>query len=294
MFRLVRFFCLSSALALVACSAESSSQKEEAVTAVAPPEILANATVPIEVRACDSGAVVALEPLEGDHLRLIHKEKTWTLKRIPAGQGSHYGAEGVDWRVRINEGQEVGQLLLTDEDGQPNVIEQCSRPAPVLAAAPRVRSMPPCISPDLAYGVEAGDAGMGHRLTTIRVENRGAQPCQLDGAPQVSLIDANGQAIDGVKGELLTQGYFGKVRTGVPILLAPSGKAYFDMGWSVIPHEAEGEASCPQSQSLRLAPPEDNGGKTLDLAIAACGGKLELSPYRVVADRQMATVHKGR
>lgn len=292
MFRPVPLVCLISVLGLSACDVAGTGGSQNLSPAVAPPESFAATKALIEVRACNSGTVVALEPLEGDQLRLIHMTKTWTLSRVPTGQGARYSAEGVDWRVRLHEGEEVGELILSDADGKAIVTEQCRRPAPVLAAAPKARAMSPCISPDLAYAVEAGDAGMGHRLTTIRVENRGAQPCQLDGAPSVSLINASGLPIDGVKSQVQTQGYFGKVRAGVPILLAPSGTAYFDMGWSVMPNEAEGEVACPESKSLRLSPPGDNGGKGLDLAITACGGKIDLSPYRVVADRQMAALHE--
>lgn len=240
---------------------------------------------PTEVRACDSGAVVAIDYLGTDQIRLTRKTQVWTLDQVPAGQGLRYRAEGVDWTVTTRDGEEVGRLVLTSTDKKPVVAEQCRRPASQLAVAPKDRAMRPCISPDLAYGVEAGDAGMGHRLTTIRLENRGVSPCQLEGPARVAVVDSAGKALNQIKAEIRTEGYFGRIQAGVPILLKTGEKAYFDLGWSVIPNEAEGERTCPEGTSLRLAPPGDNGGKTLALAIAPCSGKIEVSPYRVLPDR---------
>jgi len=275
---------LSSVVALGACQGEPKGPVKADQDAPEPQVPVADAVT--EVRACDSGGVVAVDYLSRDQIRLTHKDRVWTLDRVPTGQGLHFSTQGADWTVVTQAGEEVARLTLMGADKKPVVAELCRRPAPQLATLPKHRAMKPCISPDLAYGVEAGDAGMGHRLTTIRVENRGPAPCQLDGAPQVSLLRADGQALSQIKAEARTEGYFGQVRAAVPILLQPSDKAYFDLGWSVVPHETMGEKACPEATGLRLAPPGDSGGKSLPLAIAPCGGKIEVSPYRPVVDRQ--------
>lgn len=286
MSRLTPALCLTSALILGACQEPASAPLPEQ----AAPQAKGASLLPSEVRACDSGAVVATEGVAAGQIKLTYKGKVMMLDQVPAGQGLHYSGEGADWTVITGDGEEVARLSLTTPQGQVSVVEQCRRPAPQLAETPKTGALRPCISPDLAYGVEAGDAGMGHRLTTIRVENRGRAACQLEGAPGVTLIDAEGRALEQVKAELRTQGYFGTLRAGVPVLLQGGDKAYFDMGWSVMPNEAGGEKSCPQARSVQLAPPGDTGGKALSLAISPCGGKVEVSPYRVEADRQAVSV----
>lgn len=286
MSRLTPALCLTSALVLGAC--------QEPVAAPLPdnaaPQAKGAALVPSEVRACDSGAVVATEGVATGQIKLTYKDRVMTLDQVPTGQGLHYRGEGADWTVISGDGEEVARLSLTTPQGQTTEVEQCRRPAPQLAETPKAGAMRPCISPDLAYGVEAGDAGMGHRLITIRVENQGRAACQLEGAPSVTLLDDKGQPLDKLKVETRTQGYFGAVQAAVPVLLDGGEKAYFDLGWSVMPNEAQGEKTCPQAQAVMLAPPGDNGGKGLDLAIGPCGGKLEVSPYRVVAARQAVSL----
>ena len=282
MSRLFPVYGLASVLVLAACSDPRGRQNR----AEAEPEVTATVEGLSEVRACDSGATVAIEPVGQDQIRLTYKDQSWTLTRVPAGQGLHYSAPGVDWSVVATKGEEVGRLSRVEAKAAPVILDRCRRPAPQLAEAPAARAMKPCITPDLIYGVEAGDAAMGHRLTTIRVENRGTSPCELDGNPRVSLVGQDDRLLDQVKADAKIDGYFGRIRAGVPLLLQAGDKAYFDLGWGVIPHEDKGEKTCPQAKAVRLAPPGDTGGRLLPLAIQACDNRVEVSPYRGNADRQ--------
>lgn len=229
---------------------------------------------------CTDGTQLEVSYPEEGLARLTYQDRTYDLAYQSTGQGAVYSGQGIVWSSQVRDGEEISTLRRQGEDTQPPLVE-CRRPAPTLAAPTAPSGLKPCISPDLTYGVEAGDAGMGHRRTTIRVQNTGPRPCQLEGYPRLVLLGEDDEVLDQVKAVDRTTGYFGTARAAVPILLQPRDLAYFDISWSVIPHESDGETTCPHGASVQVAPPGDPGGKTLPLEVTACGGQVEVTPFRV-------------
>ena len=78
--------------------------------------------------------------------------------------------------------------------------------------------------------------------------------------------------------------YFAKGVAPTPVALAPQAKAFFDLAWNVVPHEGEGETTCPEAKTLRLTPPGDTPGVSLPLTLTPCGGQIRVSPFRSVVD----------
>lgn len=227
---------------------------------------------------CTDGTQLEISYPEEGLARLTYQDRTYDLTYQSTGQGAVYSGQGMVWSSQVREGEEISTLR---RDGAEAPLVECRRPAPTLAPAPTPSGMKPCISPDLTYGLEAGDAGMGHRRTTIRVQNTGPRPCQLEGYPLLVLRGDEDEILDQVKAVDRTTGYFGTAKAAVPILLQPRDLAYFDISWSVIPHESDGETTCPHGASVQVAPPGDPGGKILPLEITACGGQIEVTPFRV-------------
>ena len=66
--------------------------------------------------------------------------------------------------------------------------------------------------------------------------------------------------------------------------LAAQGKAFFDLAWTVMPNEGEGETTCPTAARVRVAVPNDAAPLSLDKSFTPCGRKAEVSPFRAEAE----------
>src|SRR5690606_33200535 len=113
--------------------------------------------------------------------------------------------------------------------------------------------------------------------------NVGDQPCSLTGYPTVTLEDARGRALTAVRAVQATGSYFTPGQPPAPVVLAPEARAAFELAWSVIPHEDQGEQACPTARRIRVTPPADSAAATLDLELAPCGGRVQVSPMRELA-----------
>ncbi|CAN7381844.1 DUF4232 domain-containing protein [Brevundimonas sp. LjRoot202] len=142
----------------------------------------------------------------------------------------------------------------------------------------------PCKGPELKLSNDGGDAGMGHRRAIIGVQNLGAQACSLTGYPSVSLEDAAGRALTTVRTDQHPDSYFRSGEAPTSVELAPRAKAFFDLAWTVIPNEAQGEQVCPSAADILMTPPGDASPVTLAQTFTACGGRIEVSPFRPVAE----------
>ncbi|WP_333611956.1 DUF4232 domain-containing protein [Brevundimonas bullata] len=125
---------------------------------------------------------------------------------------------------------------------------------------------------------------MGNRLTTLALQNVGTQTCSLTGYPTVTLVDAGDRVLTAVKAVQEPGSYFTQGTAPTPVALKPQSKAYFDLAWNVVPHEAEGEKVCPEAKTLRLTTPGDTALVTLPLALTACGRQIRVSPFRPVSE----------
>ncbi|WEK56867.1 MAG: DUF4232 domain-containing protein [Candidatus Brevundimonas phytovorans] len=232
--------------------------------------------------ACESGKTIAVTYPDTETARVSYDGRDYVLTSAVSASGARYAGQGLEWWTASRNGQESATLsrMAPNETTGGTIIERCSRPVPVLAPAP----VGPCVGADLKLSVEGGDAGMGNRVTTLALQNVGAQTCSLTGYPTVTLADANGRALTTVKGVQEPGNYFAKGTPPTAVPLKPQAKAYFDLAWNVVPHEAEGEKTCPEAKTLRLTAPGDAAQISLPLALTPCGKQIRVGPFRPVID----------
>ena len=276
-------------------------QVEEPVTPPAAP------TAPIAERApvsttwvCDSGLTVAVAYPDPQSAQVTYRDRTWVLRSDAAASGARFVNAEVEWRTLTRDGLEHATLSRLAAEDAPVVLEQCSRPAPVVAPAPGpadaagdliqvpgppgLISDPPCKGPQLRLSNEGGDAGAGSRVTIIRVQNIGSQRCSIHGYPTVSLQDGQGRALTGVRAEQRPGGYSRPGQANLLVTLKPQDKAFFDVAWSAIPNEGQGEQTCPSAARIRFIAPGDTAPVSLDHAFNPCGGRISVSPIRAEAE----------
>jgi hypothetical protein len=214
--------------------------------------------------------------------RVSYDGRDYVLVSAVSASGARYAGQGLEWWTASRNGQESGTLsrLAPNETTGGTIIERCSRPVPVLAPSPEA----PCVGTNLRLSVEGGDAGMGNRVTTLALQNVGAQACSLTGYPTVTLADARDRAMTTVRAVQEPGNYFAQNGAPTPVPLKPQTKAFFDLAWNVVPHEAEGEKTCLEAKTLRLTTPGDTALVSLPLALTPCGKQVRVSPFRPVVD----------
>jgi hypothetical protein len=156
-------------------------------------------------------------------------------------------------------------------------------PVPAETTATTGSLAPVCVSRQLRLSAEGGDAGAGNRVAVLAAQNVGAQPCSLNGYPTVTLLDGERRSLTEIRAAQQPGNYFGGATEPTPVTLAPQGKAYFDIAWSVVPNEAIGEQACPDAATVRVAAPGDTSVVTLTQAFAPCGRRIRVRPFRATA-----------
>ncbi len=273
---------LASSLALTAACSEEVAAPPEAVTPSPAPA--APAAPPVSY-ACESGQWVTVAYPDTATARLSWRGQDYVLRTALSASGARFVGSGLEWWIASRGDTENATLrrLEPDEEVGGAVLERCSRPA-AAAAGPAPRATPafapPCRGPQLRLSTEGGDAGAGNRVMNIGIQNIGTQPCSLTGYPTVTLQDAQGRTLAAVRSEQATGSYFTPGQPPAPVVLAPQAKAAFELAWSAIPHEAEGERACPEAARIRVTAPGDTSPASLDMAFAPCGGRVKVSPIR--------------
>lgn len=280
---LVLMSCLG--LTVAACS------QEAPPTPAAPVEAPVNQPAAAVGYACESGKTIAVTYPDSETARLSYDGRDYVLTSAVSASGARYAGQGLEWWTASRNGQESATLSRLGPNDQAGgaAIERCSRPVAALAPAPvpptqPISNLTPCTGADLKLSVEGGDAGMGHRVTTLALQNVGAQSCSLTGYPTVTLADVQGRALTTVKAVQEPGNYFAQNAAPTPVPLKPQSKAFFDLAWNVVPHEAEGETTCPEAKALRLTTPGDTALVSLPLALTPCGKQVRVSPFRPVVD----------
>ncbi len=277
-----------SSLALVAACTEEAAAPREAV----PPAPAASvpAATPVSY-ACESGQSIAVAYPDASTAQLSYKGQTYVLRTAQSASGARFVGSGVEWWIASRGDTETATLsrLGPDEDIGTVVLERCSRPS--ASAVPTVPPpagpaavAPPCRGPQLRLTAEGGDAGAGARVSVFALQNIGLSACSLNGHPGVTLQDGQGRNLTAIRSDRVMGGYFTGGVTPAPVELAPQAKAYFDIAWSAIPHEGQGERVCPNVTRIRVTAPGDTSPVTLDQALQPCGGRVQVSPFRPVAD----------
>lgn len=253
---------------------------------------------------CDSGLSVAVAYPDQQSAQITWRDRTWVVRAAPAASGARFINAEVEWRSFTRDGVERATLSRLVAEDAPVVLERCSRPAPtappVVAPAPGapdgagqliqvpgpagVLSDPPCKGPQLRLSNEGGDAGAGGRVTIIGVQNIGSRRCTLHGYPTVGLQDGQGRALAAIRAEQRPGGYSREGQANRLVTLKPQDKAFFDIAWSAIPNEAQGERTCPSAARIRFIAPGDTSPVSLDQPFRPCGGRISVSPLRAEAE----------
>ncbi|WP_312784299.1 DUF4232 domain-containing protein [Brevundimonas sp.] len=273
-----------SAVALLSCLglAVAACSQETPPAPTSPIEAPTTQTVAAVGYACESGKVVTATYPDTETARVSYDGRDYVLTSAVSASGARYAGQGLEWWTASRNGQESGTLsrLAANDQTGGTIIERCSRPVPALAPTPEA----PCVGANLRLSVEGGDAGMGNRVTVLAVQNTGAQTCSLTGYPTLTLADAGDRTLNAVKAVQEPGNYFAQGAAPTPVSLAPRSKAYFDLAWNVVPHEAEGEKTCPEAKILRLTAPGDTVAVSLPLTLTPCGKQVRVGPFRPVAD----------
>ena len=272
-----------TAVALMTClGLTAAACSQEAPPTTAPVEAPVAPLAAAVGYACESGKVVTVIYPDTETARVSYDGRDYVLASAVSASGARYAGQGLEWWTASRDGQESGTLsrLAPNDTTGGTIIERCSRPVPALAPSPEA----PCVGTNLRLSVEGGDAGMGNRLTTLALQNVGTQTCSLTGYPTVTLADAGDRVLTAVKAVQEPGSYFTQGTTPTPVALKPQSKAYFDLAWNVVPHEAEGEKACPEAKTLRLTTPGDTALVTLPLTLTACGRQIRVSPFRPVSE----------
>lgn len=272
-----------TAVALMTClGLTAAACSQEAPPTTAPVEAPVAPLAAAVGYACESGKVVTVTYPDTETARVSYDGRDYVLASAVSASGARYAGQGLEWWTASRDGQESGTLsrLAPNDTTGGTIIERCSRPVPALAPSPEA----PCVGTNLRLSVEGGDAGMGNRLTTLALQNVGTQTCSLTGYPTVTLADAGDRVLTAVKAVQEPGSYFTQGTAPTPVALKPQSKAYFDLAWNVVPHEAEGEKACPEAKTLRLTTPGDTALVTLPLTLTACGRQIRVSPFRPVSE----------
>lgn len=294
----------SLGLAAAAFSLAAASGCEQAAEPVAPPP---EPTSPVAAAApisatyvCDSGLTVAVAYPDPQSAQVTYRDRTYALRSAPTASGARYADTEVEWRSLTREGVESATLSRLVAEDAPVVMERCSRPAP---AAPPVASpvvppvapepgaalspvpaasgsLPPCKGPQLRLSADGGDAGAGNRVSIFGVQNLGAQACSLTGYPTVMLQDRQNRDLTGIRVDQALGSYFRAGQTPGPVRLEPQGKAYFDIAWTAVPDETQGQRICASVARIRMTAPGDTSPVSLDQTLNPCAGRVRVSPFR--------------
>lgn len=285
------FAALSIAALAGACAQEAETPPEPVEPSPAP---TAPAAPPISY-ACESGQSVTVAYPDTATAQLAYRGQSYVLRTVQSASGARYAGSNLEWATVNRDGQESATLsrLGPNDDVGVAVLERCSRPSasavptgpvPPAAAAGVMPASAPCRGPQLKLSTAGGDAGAGNRVTILGVQNLGAQPCSLTGYPAVALQDAQGRALTSVRTDQNPGSYFRAGQPPTPVELAPQGQAFFDLAWSAIPNEARGERTCPTAARIRVTAPGDTSPVTLSQSFNPCGGRIQVSPFRPVAE----------
>lgn len=283
------------AAAVFALSAGLSACDRGSEPAAPPPEptpAIADAAPVTATYRCDSGLTVGAAYPDPESAQVTWRDRIYVLRSAPSASGARYIDEEVQWSIVTRDGVEYGELsrVLPGPGGAADVLERCSRRMEATPSVPaptteKTQAAPiPCKGAQLALSTEGGDAAMGHRVAIMGLRNTGTQACSLTGYAAVTVQDRQGRDLTAIRAETAPGSYLRAGQTPAPVVLAPNAKAYFDVAWSVIPREDRGETVCPSVTRLRATVPGDAAPVVLAQALTPCGGRIEISPFRAVAE----------
>lgn len=281
------------ALACLTGAAACQQPAPDDAPAPAPPVEAAPSTAPAIGYACESGVTIQARYPDSATAELVYRDQTLALRSAVAASGARYVGEGVEWWIANRNGEESATLSRLGPNDQTGtaVMERCTRPttggdpvgplpAPTPAPGGVLPASTPCKGPQLRLSVGDGDAGAGNRVRNFALENAGSQACTLTGYPTVTVRDADGDVLSSIRAEQSPGSYFRQGQAPTPVSLAPGEKALFEVAWNVVPHEGEGEKTCPAAKTIRVVAPADTAALTTPFEFTPCGGRIRVSPLR--------------
>lgn len=292
----MRLTAACSVVSILALTVTGCTQEGETPPApvAGPAQPAAPSTPPVSY-ACESGQPVNVVYPDTSTAQLAYKGQTYVLRTVQAASGARYIGSGIEWWTANRDGVESATLsrLGPNEEVGTAVLERCSRPSsgpvapgPVPTPQPApggvLPAAAPCRGPQLKLSTEGGDAGAGNRVTNIGIQNISSTACSLTGYPGVVLQDRQGRNLTAINSEQSPGSYFTAGQAPAPVTLAPQSKAAFELAWSVVPNEAQGQTSCPNVARIRVTAPGDTSAASLNLAFAPCGGRVRVSPIRAL------------
>lgn len=274
---------LMGALSVAACNREAA----EPVTPVLqdPPVAASAPSTPAIGYACESGKTVQAQYIDTETAQVIYDGQTYAMRIAVSGSGARYVGSGLEWWAASRDGQEQATLSRIGPNDQVGtvVLERCSRPStnpdlpPPGQPASTGAAVLACRTGDLRLAAGESDAGAGNRAQVLTLTNAGTVPCSLSGYPAVSLLDADGRPVRGVRSDQ-------NPGTASPVTLAAGGRAFFDIAWNVIPNEAEGQTTCPTAARVTVRLGADAATLAVPLNLTPCGGRIRVNPVRATEE----------
>lgn len=277
-------------LALVAACSQEQRDPPDPVEAPAPDEgPVSGVAIAYD---CQSGKTLSVIYAKDRTAALTYEGESYRLRPVTSGSGARYADETLEWWSATRDGREEGRLSRLDSEGKPQGVEleRCVRKGQPLTPASNPQSMataPACAGPQLALEIENSDAGAGNRGLVLSLRNAGTETCSLTGYPGVTLMDEEGRPVVDVRADPWMQG--DPAEPPHPVELTAGARAYFDIGWNVVPHESEGETRCPETQGLRVTAPGDTAPLTQETGMTVCGGRIKVGPVRATPDVSAGT-----
>ena len=259
-----------STLALIAaagCTQEAEAPPTAPVEPVPAP--VRPAGTPISY-ACESGQSVTVGYPDTATAQLTYKGQTYVLRTVQAASGARFTGSGMEWQTVTAAGQESATLsrLGPNQDVGVAVLERCSRPS---SGAGRAR---PCSGARRPAG--RAIAARGRALQGTAAQAVGGRRRRRDGTPghhrrraecrrpglqldRLSDGDAAGRARPQPDDHPLRtrtpNTYLRSGQSPAPVTLQPQSKAFFDLAWTVVPNEGQGETTCPTAARIRAVAP---------------------------------------
>lgn len=174
----------------------------------------------------------------------------------------------------------------------PSVSAHLSEPLQTVhvltAASATSATWPRCSPVDLRMeGFPAG-VGLGNVAARVTLTNVGERHCILEGYPRVVLVGRDGRLLSTQARPATTGAYLFAAVMPDRVALVPGGAASFMLGYTDNPFGPDAtkpyDVACPPSSAVRVILPGGHAYGTARIAIAVCGGLLEVSPIVPGAD----------
>jgi hypothetical protein len=160
----------------------------------------------------------------------------------------------------------LGETTIAQPDDDPPSSITPSAPLASPIASQAAALLPSCHTNQLMIRPVSGDAGVGNRAIVYAFTNASPLACTLSGYPELQLLDADGQLLQGIQIIPSQSTYFHHASVQ-EVTLAPGAEASFQIAFSALP---DGQV-CTQADRIRITPPQARRALTLTEQVTPCG-----------------------